>query len=65
MPAQQEDIQKIRRALENKGEELLDIRIFTSGITKTDGLKFKEIDLQLFNNLAEELWLTDTHSVNL
>lgn len=65
LPAQQEDIQKIRRALENKGEELLDIRIFTSGITKTDGLKFKEIDLQLFNNLAEELWLTDTHSVNL
>lgn len=65
MPAQQSDIQKSRRALGNKDEEFLDIKIFTPGITRTDGLNFRRIDLQLFNELAEEIRLTDTRIVNL
>ncbi len=65
LPAQQSDIQKSRRALGNKDEEFLDIKIFTPGITRTDGLNFRRIDLQLFNELAEEIRLTDTRIVNL
>lgn len=65
LPAQQPDIQKNKYALRSKNEEILKIGIYTPGLSRTDCLCFDRIDLQLFNELAQEVRLIDTRTANL